>query len=271
MIKGAWSRYGIICLSLAFSDSFGENSEQLDCVIEPNIITEVSSPVDGVAEAVLVEKSDTVKKGQELAHLNRAVEASIVDLARAHSKLTEEVRARQTNWDFAVRKEKRLKELHKSNAISVIDKEEAEMETELARLELRKAQAKHYIAGLELARAEAVLAQRTIKSPIDGIVVERYVAPGQTVKDRPLFKIAQIDPLRVEVIAPARLFNRIKPGDQAEISTDLDGTQVRPAAVTIVDKTLDTASGTFYVRLSLANEDQQITAGTRCKARFFKK
>lgn len=261
----------IAALSVFSTTALAQQSNALDCVIEPNVVAEISSPVDGIAEAVLVEKSDIVKRGQDLASLNAAVETAIVELARAHANMTEEVRSRQTNWDFSTRKERRLSELHKSKAISSIDKEEAEMETELARLEFRKAQAKKRIAGLELARAEAVLSQRTIKSSIDGVVVERYIAPGESVKDRPLFKIAQIDPLRVEVIAPAKLFNSIQAGDQAKITPDGNPGAAVDATVTIVDKVLDAASNTFYIRLALPNKDQKITAGTRCKALFSSK
>lgn len=264
-------RYTILAAATLLTVSpwaLAQGTTKLDCVIEPYMVTEISSPVDGIAEVVLVEKSEYVTAGQELARLNSAVEAAIVELAKAHANMAEEVRSRQTNWDFATRKEKRLKELRKTEAISAVEKEEAEMETELARLEFRKAQAKKYIAGLELSRAQAVLEQRIIRSSIDGVVIERYVSPGESVKDRALFKIAQINPLRVEVIAPARMFNTVKPGDKAVVIPDNGASETYSATVAVVDKVLDAASGTFYIRLSLPNEDQKITAGTRCKVAF---
>lgn len=138
------------------------------------------------------------------------------------------------------------------------------MEAELVRLEFRKAQTKKYIASLELSRAKALLAQRTIRSSIDGVVVERYVSPGESGKDQALFKIAQVNPLRVEVSAPARRSKTVKPGDQALIMPDNAAGNTYPATVAVVDKVLDSASGTFYIRLSLPNEDQKVKVGTRC-------
>ena len=44
------------------------------------------------------------------------------------------------------------------------------------------------------------------------MVVERYVSPGEYVDGQPLLRVAQIDPLRVEVIIPAQIFGRIIPG-----------------------------------------------------------
>jgi len=40
------------------------------------------------------------------------------------------------------------------------------------------------------------------------------------------------------------------------------------ARVTVVDRVLDAASGTFGVRLALANPEGRIPAGIRCKVRF---
>jgi len=40
------------------------------------------------------------------------------------------------------------------------------------------------------------------------------------------------------------------------------------ATVTVVDRVLDAASGTFGVRLTLPNPDLQLPAGIRCKVRF---
>ncbi|MCK9622403.1 MAG: biotin/lipoyl-binding protein [Methylobacter sp.] len=41
---------------------------ELDCMVKPEMYVELSSPVDGVLESVLVETSDSVQKGQVLAN-----------------------------------------------------------------------------------------------------------------------------------------------------------------------------------------------------------
>jgi hypothetical protein len=40
------------------------------------------------------------------------------------------------------------------------------------------------------------------------------------------------------------------------------------ATVKVIDRLLDAASGTFGVRLELANRQHRIPAGIRCSARF---
>jgi multidrug efflux pump subunit AcrA (membrane-fusion protein) len=41
-----------------------------------------------------------------------------------------------------------------------------------------------------------------------------------------------------------------------------------PATVTVVDRVVDAASGTFGVRLELPNPDRALSAGLKCRVRF---
>jgi hypothetical protein len=100
-------------------------------------------------------------------------------------------------------------------------------------------------------------------------VVDRYLNPGESVEERPIVKIAQINPLRVEVLAPVSLLGKIKTGQLAMVSPETPVGGTHQAVVKIVDPILDAASGTFRVRLELPNEDFSLTSGLRCQVRFF--
>ena len=67
-------------------------------------------------------------------------------------------------------------------------------------------------------------------------------------EQKPIIKIAQIDPLRVEVVAPASRFNSIKPGSQATVTQQLKDVGAMSALLTQVDAVIDAASNTFRVR-----------------------
>jgi multidrug efflux pump subunit AcrA (membrane-fusion protein) len=96
--------------------------------------------------------------------------------------------------------------------------------------------------------------------------------PGEfattNIKD-PILRLAEIDPLNVEVVLPAERFGRIKRGDRAEVVPET-GDQRYPAKVTVVDRVMDGASGTFGVRLELRNPGGAIPAGAKCSVRFLK-
>ena len=79
--------------------------------------------------------------------------------------------------------------------------------------------------------------------------------------------VASLDPLRVEVMLPARLFGTIAEGDTAQLHPEL-GDSTLEATVDVVDALLDSRSGTFGVRLKLSNPDYEIPAGQRCQIAF---
>lgn len=241
---------------------------EFDCLIEPELAVDVSSPVDGIIQKIYVDKSDVVTKGQKLAELDSGVKQAKVDLARARADMKEKIRARRANLGFAKRKWERIKNLYKKGAISPFLKDEAETEYKLAREELKIAKKEKIQAELELEYSIQELLQRTIRSPFDGVVVKRYLSIGETVEDTPLLRLAQVNPLRVEIIAPSELFGLIKKGMRAEILPESPNYGTHVATVSIVDKVIDAASGTFGIRLALPNKNYQLPGGLKCKARF---
>ena len=62
-----------------------------------------------------------------------------------------------------------------------------------------------------VALQQAILAERSIKSPFDGVVAERYAGPGDRINDNKIVKLAQIDPLVVKVVVPDGLTARSRP------------------------------------------------------------
>jgi hypothetical protein len=72
----------------------------------------------------------------------------------------------------------------------------------------------------------------------------------------------------VEVILPAQVFGKIKPGMRATIVPELPEYGEHTAKVTIVDKVIDSASSTFGVRLEMPNEKQKVPSGLKCVVKF---
>ena len=114
----------------------------------------------------------------------------------------------------------------------------------------------------------SALAQRSIRSPVAGVVTDRLLSPGEFVKGTAILKLAQIHPLRVEVIAPVALLGKIAVGMRAEVQPEAPVSGSYPAIVTVVDRVVDAASGTFGVRLELPNPNYRLPAGLKCKVRF---
>jgi RND family efflux transporter MFP subunit len=240
----------------------------LDCIVEPEMVIELSSSVDGVVRDVLVDRSDPVSAGQVLATLESRVEEAEVDLAETRAGLEEEIEAARIQNDLAQSKKERLLELFSKKSIPGFEKDEAIATAALAELALKRAYSNQKLAQLELERARADLALRSITSPIDGVVMDRYVHPGESVKDQPLLKLAKINPMRVEIIAYSEYFGRVEPGMQAQVVIEGPVESRQMAAVTLVDSVVDAASGTFGIRLALPNPDDAVIGGLKCRAEF---
>ena len=84
--------------------------------------------------------------------------------------------------------------------------DEIETNRMLAEMQLQEALENKRLAELEFKRTVEVVNRMTICSPINGVVVERFLSPGEYVETQPILKLAEIDPLNVEVILPVTRF-----------------------------------------------------------------
>ena len=246
-------------------------AQQHDCMIEARQAIEVRSPVEAVIESVRVKRGDLVTKGQVLVTLESGPERAALALAQSRAQAVGEIGAAEARVDIASKKLRRADELIKQNFISVNARDEAVAEHKLANEELRRARENQKIAAFEAKRAAEVLALRTIRSPFNGVVVEVLLKPGEfgaiTFKD-PILRLAELDPLHVEVILPVSLYGSIKQGQRATVVPESPVGGRYETVVKIVDRVVDAASGTFGVRLELANKNRTIPAGLRCRVQF---
>ena len=257
-----------IGISLLASAVNAENLGSLDCVIEPHEIVDVASRVDGIVDVLAVERGDSVIAGQVLAKLDSGVEEAAVASARSRAQANAELDANSISVDFAKRRSERLETLFNDNIISGDQMDEAATEAVLSNIRLDQAKENRHLAELELARSIEILERHTISSPINGVVLQRYLSPGESTEDQPIMRIAQIDPLRIEVIVPVITFGSIQKGQLAYVYPEAPKEGRFPARVTVVDKVADPASGTFRVRLSMPNPDYAVPSGLNCNVEF---
>jgi RND family efflux transporter MFP subunit len=242
----------------------------MDCMIEPHSVADVSTREEGVIEAILVKRGDIVKKGQVVAKLESRLEALTLELADARAKMAGEIESRQATLAYMERQRDRIDDLYSKKSVSFNEKDKADTDVRLAQTELQLALDNQVIRKIERDRAAQRLALRSIRSPVDGVIVEILLVPGESVEDRAreIMTIAEVDPLNVEVIMPAELYGSVKIGTPAEIMPLIPGGELRMTEVAVVDRTIDAASDTFGVQLQLENTDHAIPGGVRCNIDF---
>jgi RND family efflux transporter MFP subunit len=240
-----------------------------DCLLEPRYRIKLASPVAGVLKEVKADRGDIIHKGDILATLESGVEKAMLDLAVARAENDAAVKAREARLAFLTRKRDRLIELQKKGAASTAALDEAESDFGVASQDLREAESNQRIAKLEVARASEVLRQRSIVSPIDGVVAERNLLGGEYAYEQaPIMSVAQIDPLNVEVFVPVSLYGAVTLGMQAVVIGEQPVGGRHIATVEVIDPLIDSRSGTFGVRLVLPNPQHKIPAGLRCRIEF---
>ncbi len=241
-------------------------AKTVGCLIEPDRVADIGSQVIGVVERVHVERGDTVKKGQTLIALRSDVERANVAVAATRSRVNAEVLAAKASLDLAEQKVRRAEALVAQKFISSQSLDQAVGEAEVARQKLQQVSSQQTIWTQERAVAEAQLGLRMVRSPFAGVVVERFINPGERVEQSPMLRVAVIDPLRVELLVPTALYGRLTKGDQVSVLPELPGAEPVLATVRHIDRVLDAASNSFRVRLSLPNPANKLPAGLRCKA-----
>jgi membrane fusion protein (multidrug efflux system) len=265
---------GIVLLTHGELHAAPIKAGELDCLIEPHEIVNLSSPVEGVLEKVYVDRGAYVKKGQVVAQLESNLEQATVVLARARAHVDAAIKSSAARLEFSKIKLARSEKLFEKQLISAADLDEAQTEKRLAEMALLNATENRRLAELELDRANVALSRHTIRSPISGVVVERFLSPGeytsgQFKNDSPILKLAQIDPLRVEVFAPVSLRGKIFAGMPAKLMLEAPTNASYDVRVSVVDRVVDSASGTFRVRSSLPNPTHRIPPGVKCKINLF--
>jgi membrane fusion protein (multidrug efflux system) len=229
-----------IKIEVASSKSGQSESTNYPCMVQPSLEIDVGTPVDGVLEVVTVDRGDMVNTGKLLARLVAGVDEATVEHQTAKAK-------------FASRKLERNQDLQKKQLISHQELDEIETDYRLAELELNQKREQ--------------LKLRSITSPIDGVIVDRYRNRGDLVKQEKIFRIARLNPLHVEGVVPASLFGRIRVGQRYQVALPLMGIKIM-ANVSNVDKVIDAGSGTFRVRLLLPNPKYELPSGLRCSINF---
>jgi RND family efflux transporter MFP subunit len=235
------------------------------CLIGPERVADIGSPVTGVIASVKVERGDAVKQGEALIVLDSAIEQAGVQAAQARSVIDADVKAAEANLVLAQQKHQRLNGLVAEGFVTPQAVEQARAERDVAEQKLAQARGQRIVQAQELGVVRAQLGQRTLRSPFNGVIAERFVNAGERAEDKPLLRVAMLDPLRVELVVPASRWGSVAKGDKLPIVPELPGASALLARVTHIDRMIDAGSNTFRVRLALPNPGHKLPAGARCK------
>ncbi|HTO29119.1 MAG TPA: efflux RND transporter periplasmic adaptor subunit [Devosia sp.] len=194
--------------------------------LEPTGEADVSSVISGTIESVSARPNDQVSKGQVLARLDMGdLDARLSGAIAMVSSQQANLLVAEANLADAEAALARTQALSSGQSVSV-------RELELAASSAKRAQAQHALAEAQLRAAQADLQaarndydKACICSPIDGIVLESNVDPGQAITSaglgQPLFSLAEdLTRLNLQVDIDEADIGSVQEGDTASFAVE---------------------------------------------------
>ncbi len=220
-------------------------AEEKQGLVIPFKTVSVSSPVlQEVIDSVLVDEGAEVTEGQPIVQLRAEREALEVERTQKLMELgTFKSEGAQTLFKEKMgSKEKWLEE-----------KAQLELSTILHRA------------------AENMLKEKTVRSPLAGVVVKKYKEGGESVdRAEKLMDIVNIDQVYVQFYLDPSLMETTKEGQQVRVKFPVINNAEVTGKITFVDPRIDAGSGFFRVKVLLENKARTIKAGMRATADFGK-
>ncbi|WP_072390698.1 efflux RND transporter periplasmic adaptor subunit [Hyphomicrobium sp. CS1GBMeth3] len=214
----------------------------------------VASRASGVAARRLVDIGDKVGAGDILL----VIDAPEVEQELARAKAT--VQQTRARLDFARVNAARADQLVKQGHVSEQQRDERTANERIAVADLAAAEA-------EVQRLTEVVGFLTVRAPFAGTVVLRAVERGDRISasdsqpSAPLFRIARLDELRVELDVPQTDALKVRSGNAAKVEfAELPG-EVFTATVVRRTGVIDQASSTMRAELAMQNPEERIPAG----------
>ncbi len=258
-----------LMITLLYPASQAVNAKSFECLIEPSRVIELRAPIEGLIEKITVDRGDVVKQGQVLITLDMGVDRARYNQAKYKAGMHGAQLAAKSRLDYSSKKFERNQELFRDKYVSGNDRDESESGKNLASAELMDAKDNSRVAELQVNELDEVMKLKTLRSPFEGVVMERSHHPGEVaqISDHlAILKLAQTNPLYVEVVIPAAALGKIHVGDDIHVKPNGDGLSEFKARIKVIDPVVDASSGTLGIRLEVPNPDHRLPAGISCQA-----
>jgi membrane fusion protein, heavy metal efflux system len=217
---------------------------------DPSRLAKIAPPLTGQVRQLLVHQGDLVRKAQPLFVLDAPdLVAARADLLRARTVLIQ--------TDQALR---RAQDLLAHAVAAQRDVEEAEAARNVARDDLRRAETRLQLLGINSGDVDAPL---VVRSPLAGQVLSLATAPGEFRNDptTPLLVVADLSTLWVTANVPERDDDRVHANDDASVRVAAYPEREFLGRVLFIENVLDPDTRTVKVRIQLQNPDGLLKPG----------
>ena len=236
---------GIVTEQLVVSNQSAYLTLPAKVVVPPDQTFLISAAQNGVISKISVGEGDSVAKGQALLSMSSP---QLLHLQREYLQAVSQLK-------LQLNQQKRLRSLWEDGVIAERRWLELNSAVQSAQSNLKEQQSLLELTGMTEVQINTLKTSRKlhqslqISAPNDGVILQRMVVPGQRVETMtPLFQLADLSTLWLEIRVPVHSVNSIKIDDLVEVK------QAKISAkVILLGRKVDSENQTVLVR-ALINE-----------------
>lgn len=228
---------------------------------------EISPRIQNIVKWMGVKKGDRVKKGQVIVLLDDSEYKAKIEELKA------QIATAKARSEIAQRNYQRIQSLQAKNIETQQSLDEAQRERDMAAAQVEVAQASQKLA-------EVYLDWCTVRSPIDGVVLEKLAHEGELVcpqtfggtrgPSTSLAAVADLNDLQVEIDVNEADVAKIRIGQPCEVTPEAFPDHHYQAAVAEISPEANRQKGTLQVKVQILTPDQFLTPELTAKVDFLK-
>jgi RND family efflux transporter MFP subunit len=238
----------------------------MECFTEPYRSVEVAAPEIGVLAELLVKEGQHVKKGETLAQLDDSVLQLSLEVARASKLASGSLQAARGELATREQQLESYRQLRRNENATDRELQRAVNAVEIARAKVQIVQDEMEVRRLEYERAKAQLERRTIRAPLDGVVVEVKKQPGEFVSptDPVILSVIELSRLRAIFSVPRHLTTNLTAGASVPLTIGDDGRAIT-GTIEFISPKADPQSDTVPIKIGINNESHHLPCGVICR------
>jgi len=254
--------------------SLGSSTLALPGSVQPLQETSVYARANGYVRRWLVDIGAEVKKGQVLVELDVPdIEEELRQAEASANQAQAGISQAKTQRDLAATTNKRYGALAPSGVVTQqeVDQYQAGFEAQLSNVEA--AEAALGSARANVRRLRDLKNFGVIVAPFDGVVTQRSAEVGQLVTSGtalgpPLFKVAEVDVVRIFVNVPQLYASGIKVGMEAPTTVREMSGRTFAGKVARTAHELDLGTRSLLTEVDIPNPDNALVAGMYARVSF---
>ncbi len=237
----------------------------ISAFIEPYRDIDVATSEMGTLAYLNVKEGDHVTRGQVLGGLDEDVVRANLEVAQKAKEARGRLVSAEEELAFQTENLRKIRQLIERQHASAEELARTETQQRIAEAQVLSIREELELKSAEYTRTEAMLLEKQIRSPIDGMVTQIYKDVGEFISASSpvVIKVVKLDVLLVQFAVPANAASEFKAGRTVPLSIGSEHTKT-VGVIEFVSPIKDPQSNTVRLRMRIDNSQGQFSSGDSC-------